>query len=276
MLSELFRSDPTDISCPTLTGFHLVLSSLFWIGTDRPRSWDPILQSCSHEGLLLCFQSLRCSWSPPSPHGNYKTQLRRSSLTSKNSQAPPALLFLRTCSREPNQGKVPAGARRGATAAETTPKQLVRATPSWHSLPSADWAFIALLSGFFWCNPLIPVLFYLSFHSSSSLVQNSQSLTLRIRKKILKSPVKTLFFKGREKRSSEEQAYHCCGPTDCFTYTLCMIFYPSNFKYALWKNKRFYLLCICKLFSIHGPCSCLVLNSIIRIIKAEYSEILQK
>lgn len=196
MPSELFRSDPTDISCPTLTGFHLVLNPLFWISTDRPRSWDPILQSCSHEGLLLCFQSLRYSWSPPSYHGNYKTQLRRSSLTSKNSQAPPALLFLRTCSRETNQGKVPTGARKGATAAETTPKQLVRATPSWHSLPSADWAFIALLSGFFWCNSLIPVLFYLSFHSSSSLVQNSQSLTLRIRKKNSEKPSENPLFQG--------------------------------------------------------------------------------
>lgn len=175
MLLELFRSDHTDISCPTLTGLRLVLNSPFWVSTGRPRSWDPILHSRPPKGLLLCFQALRCSWLPPSPHGDYQSPLRRSSLISENSWAPPALLFLswgRTHSRESNQGKFLAGARRGATAARATPKQLVRARPSWYSPPSADWAFITLLSGSSWCNSFIPVLLYLSFYSFSSLVDN--------------------------------------------------------------------------------------------------------
>lgn len=187
--------------------------------------------------MRASFCALRCSWSPPSSHGNYQTQLRKSSLTSKNilsssSTAIPGLK--KDLQQQPNQGRFPAGASRGPTEAETPPKQLVRAT-----LPSADWAFIALLSCSFWCNPLIPVLLYLPSHSSSSWVENPQSLTQRIRKKLWKSS-KTLLFQGqrKDKWSSEEQAYHCCSPTDCFTYTSCMIFYPSHFKSSLFGRIR--------------------------------------
>lgn len=103
------------------------------MSTGRPRSWLPTLQSYSHDGLLLCFQDLRWSWSPPSAHGNSQTQLRRSSPTSKNTQAPPALLFLewgRTFIREPNQDILPAGAR------EEQPQQNQPSSSSWGQHPA--------------------------------------------------------------------------------------------------------------------------------------------
>lgn len=133
-----------------------------------------------------------------------------------------------------------------ATSAEPAPKQLIRTTPSCYSPPPADWAFIALLSYSNWCNFLIPALLFPSFHSSSSfspsLGENPLSFNLTTGEKIsLKAQWNPPFsMKEKSKSLSEEQVYHSCTHTDCFIYTLCMIFYPSHSKYSFFQRIRIF------------------------------------